>query len=181
MLTLGPVKTWTLLTVPPLCPSKVARHSSVNRTCWKLTVMCSCAQSMLFLWISFKGGRTSSFEHFQKLLKIRHRVNLGTPGTRALVNTLLLVSRGLRWTSLLIWLIARRGTGDSFRGFLYQNVPCNERGLMVNFFYDSAYLFRYFQVYKLLWRPWVILNFSLWLMTSLWPILHIKLTRWMRY
>ena len=69
---------------PPRRPSRVARHSSVNRTLENL-ILC------YFLPIPFSRRRTSSFSHFPIFLRIRHPVDLGTSGTPSLSKTSLLV------------------------------------------------------------------------------------------
>ncbi len=68
------VGTWWPSTNHPLLhpsvPSRVARHSSVNKTVWKLVFMYVWAHCNRFcLCALFRGGRNSRFMHNCKLLK----------------------------------------------------------------------------------------------------------------
>ena len=115
---------------------------------------------MNFHW---KLSEIQQKHRFAIFLMIRLQVDLSTSGTPAFLKTCLLVSSGLRWTSLLILLIVQRHRSDFPWSF-----PLSERSL------QSWELVQYLLIVRrsrcdflaipkvriLLWSLWTILDFS---------------------
>lgn len=96
----------------PSGPSRVARASSVKRTCWKSNFIYFCAQESRFsLWITLNGGLGMGLMFFAISFNTLHRACLDLGVTPALVKMAALVLLGFRTISFRIF---RRSRSERF-------------------------------------------------------------------